>query len=225
MELILTSLLRRFTLSPWWAINMFNQSINLKQLIFESDFWIRWRFYSRGNLTSWEGETSLREIGLCLWKQGQGGNIRLFLSGNASCPLNRFFSNCFFNFQNCESMWHINRQTNVRKGVLFKYCPFPLVQDTTYFTRQNTMGQRCLNQVWAINSDCSARATCNKPFSGIPQLLTFHVTLQKAPKTWKFSCHVPAPETWHITKTWQVGHPWKRQFRKVYFKSLEPKPD
>ena len=142
------------------------------------------------------------------------------------------FQTVFFNFQNCESMWHINRQTNVRKGVLFKYCPFPLVQGTTYFTRQNTMGQRCLNQVWAINSDCSARATCNKPFSGIPQLLTFHVTLQKAPKTWKFSCHVPAPETWHITKTWQVGHPWKRQFRKVYFKSLvhssqklEPKPD
>ena len=142
------------------------------------------------------------------------------------------FQTVFFNFQNCESMWHINRQTNVRKGVLFKYCPFPLVQGTTYFTRQNTMGQRCLNQVWAINSDCSARATCNKPFSGIPQLLTFHVTLQKAPKTWKFSCHVPAPETWHITKTWQVGHPWKRQFRKVYFKSLVhssqklwPKPD
>ena len=92
MELILTSLLRRITLSPWWAINMFNQSINLKQLIFESDFWIRWRFYSRGNLTSWEGETSLREIGLRLWKQGQGGNTHLFLSWNVSCPLNRFNS-------------------------------------------------------------------------------------------------------------------------------------
>ena len=70
------------------------------------------------------------------------------------------------------------------------------------FYKAEYMGRSCPNQVWAITFDWSALATWNKhfwtafwePFSEIPHLPTFPVTLHKAPGTWKFRCQAPAPE-------------------------------
>ena len=123
MELTSTSLLRRFSLSPWWANNMFDQFktiyfwkwlLNPMETLFTEEFNIlgRWDIPSR----DWSPPMKTRSG----WKYTPFSILKCKLS----IQLVQFKLFVFFLNWNCH-IWHINRQTNVRKGVLFKFCSFP----------------------------------------------------------------------------------------------------
>ena len=121
------------------------------------------------------------------------------------CEVDRLTKTFFWNFQ---SIWadlcYILIYKQMSEKVFCSNIAPSLSSGNHQFYKAEYMGQSCPNQVWAITFDWSALATWKKTLLNcilIPHLSTFHVTLHRAPCTWKFRCQVPAPGAWYITLT------------------------